>query len=110
MADHMQRAPAFVFESARQARDFAGWLDQNFDEIKRAAESTTRSGRLQEIEKYSAGRILFTRFNYTTGDAAGQNLTGRPPRRPAGGSESSVPTSSSTSSSRTSPRTRRARR
>src|SRR5213079_1754152 len=77
MADHMQRAPAFLFASAREARAFAGWLDEHFDEIKQAAESTTRSGRLQEIEKYSAGRILFTRFNYTTGDAAGQNLTGK---------------------------------
>jgi hydroxymethylglutaryl-CoA reductase (NADPH) len=77
MADHMQRAPAFVFPSAREARDFSGWLDDNFDAIKAAAESTTRSGRLQEIERYSAGRILFTRFNYTTGDAAGQNLTGK---------------------------------
>src|SRR3954451_12591139 len=77
MADHMQRAPAFLFESARQARDFAGWLDEHYDDIKAAAESTTRSGKLQEIEKYSAGRILFTRFNYTTGDAAGQNLTGK---------------------------------
>jgi hydroxymethylglutaryl-CoA reductase (NADPH) len=77
MADHMQRAPAFVFASAREARDFGGWLEDNFDAIKAAAESTTRSGRLQEIERYSAGRILFTRFNYTTGDAAGQNLTGK---------------------------------
>src|SRR4051812_11888348 len=77
MADHMQRAPAFLFESAREARDFAGWLDANYDDIKAAAESTTRSGRLQEIEKYTAGRILYTRFNYTTGDAAGQNLTGK---------------------------------
>jgi hydroxymethylglutaryl-CoA reductase (NADPH) len=77
MADHMQRAPAFLFASAREARDFAGWLDDSFDDIKAAAESTTRSGKLQEIEKYSAGRILYTRFNYTTGDAAGQNLTGK---------------------------------
>jgi hydroxymethylglutaryl-CoA reductase (NADPH) len=77
MADHMQRAPAFLFASAREARDFAGWLDEHFDEIKQAAEATTRSGKLQEIEKYSAGRILYTRFNYTTGDAAGQNLTGK---------------------------------
>src|SRR3954468_5008264 len=77
MADHMQRAPAFLFESAREARTFAGWLDENFDEIKAAAETTTRSGKLQEIERYSAGRILYTRFNYTTGDAAGQNLTGK---------------------------------
>src|SRR3954466_6784744 len=77
MADHMQRAPAFLFASAREARAFAGWLDDHFDEIKAAAETTTRSGKLQDIERYSAGRILFTRFNYTTGDAAGQNLTGK---------------------------------
>src|SRR3954468_3477916 len=32
--DHMQRAPAFVFRSAREARDFAGWIDEHFDEIK----------------------------------------------------------------------------
>src|SRR6266576_5827753 len=33
MADHMQRAPAFLFPSAREARDFAGWLDEHFDDI-----------------------------------------------------------------------------
>ncbi|TML98703.1 MAG: hydroxymethylglutaryl-CoA reductase [Actinobacteria bacterium] len=77
MADHMQRAPAFLFASAREARAFADWLDEHFAEIKTAAEETTRSGRLVEIEKYTASRILYTRFNYTTGDAAGQNLTGK---------------------------------
>jgi hydroxymethylglutaryl-CoA reductase (NADPH) len=75
--DRMQRAPAFLFPSAREARTFAAWLDEHFDDIKRAAEATTRSGRLQDIEQYPASRILFTRFNYTTGDAAGQNLTGK---------------------------------
>ena len=75
--DAMQRAPAFVFPSAREARAFGEWLDEHFDEIKAAAESTTRAGRLRDIEQYSASRILFTRFNYTTGDAAGQNLTGK---------------------------------
>jgi len=77
MADHMQRAPAFLFASAREARTFSGWLVERFDEIKAAAETTTRSGKLREIERYSAGRILYTRFNFTTGDAAGQNLTGK---------------------------------
>ena len=75
--DHMQRAPAFIFPDARGARDFGVWLDENFDAIKAAAEETTTSGKLKEIEQYSASRILFTRFNYTTGDAAGQNLTGK---------------------------------
>ncbi len=75
--DHMQRAPAFLFHSAREARDFDRWLGEAFAEIKSVAESTTSTGRLQEIERYAAGRILYTRFNYTTGDAAGQNLTGK---------------------------------
>jgi hydroxymethylglutaryl-CoA reductase (NADPH) len=75
--DRMQRAPAFVFPSAREARAFGAWLDDHFEEIRQAAEATTRSGKLQDIEQYSASRMLFTRFNYTTGDAAGQNLTGK---------------------------------
>ncbi len=75
--DRMQRAPCFLFASAREARAFGQWLVESFDEIKAVAESTTRSGRLQEIEQYSASRMLFTRFNFTTGDAAGQNLTGK---------------------------------
>ena len=66
-----------MFASAREARAFGLWLTDHFEEIRTAAESTTRSGKLQDIEQYSASRILFTRFNYTTGDAAGQNLTGK---------------------------------
>lgn len=75
--DAMQRAPSFIFPSAREARSFGVWLIEHFDEIKKAAETTTSTGRLRDIEQYSAGRILYTRFNYTTGDAAGQNLTGK---------------------------------
>src|SRR3954452_12773039 len=75
--DRMQRAPAFIFPSAREARAFGAWLEEHFDDIKAAAEPRPRSARLQDIEQSSASRILFTRFNYTTGDAAGQNLTGK---------------------------------
>jgi hydroxymethylglutaryl-CoA reductase (NADPH) len=75
--DRMQRAPAFLFPSAREARAFGEWLREHFDEVREAAEATTTSGRLVDIEQYSAGRMRYTRFNYTTGDAAGQNLTGK---------------------------------
>jgi hydroxymethylglutaryl-CoA reductase (NADPH) len=77
LEDAMQRAPAFVFESAREARAFGAWLAGHFAEVKQAAESSTRTGQLRGIEQYAASRILFTRFDYTTGDAAGQNLTGK---------------------------------
>jgi len=75
--DRMQRAPVFIFESAREVRDFCAWLDEHHDEIREAAEATTKSGKLIDIDRYTSGRMLYTRFNYTTGDAAGQNLTGK---------------------------------
>tara|TARA_R110000823_G_scaffold210224_13_gene340567 strand:- start:25360 stop:26550 length:1191 start_codon:yes stop_codon:yes gene_type:complete len=73
----MQRAPVFVFPSAREARDFGLWLTENFDAVKAVAESTTSVGKLLEIEQYNAHNMVFTRFDYSTGDAAGQNMTSR---------------------------------
>lgn len=75
--DRMQRAPVFVFESARGVKDFSAWLDEHLAEIAAAAEETTKSGRLLDVQKFSAARMLYTRFNYSTGDAAGQNMTGK---------------------------------
>ena len=75
--DVMQRAPAFGFDSARQARDFGQWVTGHFAEIKQVADATTRTGRLRGIEQFSASRFLFLRFNFSTGDAAGQNMVGK---------------------------------
>lgn len=75
--DRMQRAPVFVLDSALAARDLAGWIDAHSDEIRDAAEATTSVGRLIEIERYHVGPLLYLRFDYTTGDAAGQNMVGR---------------------------------
>ncbi|MDH3553802.1 MAG: hydroxymethylglutaryl-CoA reductase, partial [Gammaproteobacteria bacterium] len=68
--DAMQRAPVFVFDDAREAREFGKWITGNFDAIKEHAESSTRFGKLINIEQYAASRFLFLRFNFTTGDAA----------------------------------------
>lgn len=75
--DAMQRAPAFLFESAREARDFVLWLDARVEDIRGVAESTTSTGKLRDIQRFIASRFVYTRFNYTTGDAAGQNMTGK---------------------------------
>ena len=77
MDDRMQRAPVFGFDSAREALAFGKWVTANFDTIKREAEATTRTGRLIDIQQFSASRFMFLRFNFTTGDAAGQNLAGK---------------------------------
>lgn len=78
--DAMQRAPVFVFESAREAHKFGFWIKENFDEIKLRAESTTSIGKLRDIQQFPASRFLYLRFNYTTGDAGGQNMVGKATR------------------------------
>lgn len=73
----MQRAPVFHFEDARGAREFGAWLTANFAGVKTASETTTSIGKLSHIEQYSVGPMRYLRFNYTTGDAAGQNMCGK---------------------------------
>jgi hydroxymethylglutaryl-CoA reductase (NADPH) len=73
----MQRCPVFIFDDARQAREFGVWIDENFAGIKAAGEATTRSAKLKHIRQYAIGPARHLRFNYTTGDAAGQNMTGK---------------------------------
>jgi hydroxymethylglutaryl-CoA reductase (NADPH) len=73
----MQRSPVFILDDAKKAREFGDWIKANFDQIKEVAETTTRSGKLINIGQYSIGPLRNLRFNYTTGDAAGQNMTGK---------------------------------
>lgn len=77
VGEYMQRSPAFLFDDALAARDFGHWVEAHFTEIKQAAETTTHVGHLINIYQYAVGPMRHLRFNYTTGDAAGQNLTGK---------------------------------
>lgn len=73
----MQRAPVFVMRDARAARDLARWVVDHEDQLRAEAEATSRFARLQSITRYQTGRMLFLRFSYTTGDAAGQNMVSK---------------------------------
>ncbi len=77
VADAMQRAPVFVFRNARAGREFANWVQANVAEIRAVAEATSKVARLQYIDPYLASKFVYLRFNYSTGDAAGQNMVGR---------------------------------
>ncbi len=73
----MQRAPVFLFDSALEARDFGQWLRDNIDALRGVVRKAVDVPRLTEIEQYAVANMLYTRFCYTTGDAAGQNMTGK---------------------------------
>jgi len=77
VADAMQRAPVFVFRNARAGREFVNWVQANLADIRAAAEATSSVARLQHIDPYVANNFVYLRFNFSTGDAAGQNMVGR---------------------------------
>lgn len=75
--DAMQRAPVFMLGDAMQAREFGAWVVENIGQIRLFAEATTRVGKLRNIDQFAVGPVRYLRFNFTTGDAAGQNMTGK---------------------------------
>jgi hydroxymethylglutaryl-CoA reductase (NADPH) len=76
-ADCMQRAPVFVFDSAREARAFRDWVEEHVSEIRAHAEATSHVAKLLYIDPYLSNKFAYLRFNFATGDAAGQNMVGR---------------------------------
>ena len=60
----MQRSPVFEFHDALEARNFGEWIETHFEEIKRAAESTTSVGKLTRITQYAVGPLLYLRYDY----------------------------------------------
>ncbi len=74
---YMQRAPVFHFADARAARDFGAWVDAHARDIRAAAEETTSVGKLSHVQRFNVAQMVFLRFNYETGDAAGQNMAGK---------------------------------
>ena len=75
--DCMQRAPVFVFDNARGARDFRAWVQDNMEAIAHEAEATSSVAKLLFIDTFLSNKFAYLRFNYSTGDAAGQNMVGR---------------------------------
>jgi hydroxymethylglutaryl-CoA reductase (NADPH) len=77
VGDAMQRAPVFVFRDARGSRAFVDWVIKHYDKIKEESEATSSVAKLLYIDPYLSNKFAYLRFNYTTGDAAGQNMVGR---------------------------------
>ncbi|HEY9206856.1 MAG TPA: hydroxymethylglutaryl-CoA reductase (NADPH) [Candidatus Methanoperedens sp.] len=74
--DGMTRAPVFRAKDIIGAKRLVDWVRdaENFQRLKKEAEETTNFGRLLAIEPFVAGRSVFLRFHYDTGDAMGMNM------------------------------------
>ncbi|HEY3568885.1 MAG TPA: hydroxymethylglutaryl-CoA reductase, partial [Thermoanaerobaculia bacterium] len=73
-ADENRVAPLFPLPDVAAALAFAREVEASFAEIRAAAESTTRHGRLLRVEPRPLGREVAVHFVYSTGDAHGMNM------------------------------------
>lgn len=72
--ESVSRAPAFVFETSAEACRFVVWALSQFDFFKDKAAATTSHGRLIDVGCTVEGNHVYLNFEYTTGDASGQNM------------------------------------
>jgi len=72
--DGVTRAPAFAFATLHEAGQFIAWTLEHMDAIRAVGESTTRHGKLKDMRVTLEGNHVYLIFEYTTGDAAGQNM------------------------------------
>ncbi len=72
--ESVTRAPGFVFETAIEACRFVVWAVERFDEFKQIAATTTSHGELKDMGSTIEGNHVYLNFEFTTGDAAGQNM------------------------------------
>jgi hydroxymethylglutaryl-CoA reductase (NADPH) len=77
VGDNMQRAPVFGFADAADARQFADWLKARTEKLREVCTESDRFVELKYVDYYLASRFCYTRFNFTTGDAAGMNMVGK---------------------------------
>ncbi len=75
ISDCMTRAPAIKAESASKALEIKRYIENNFDDLKEIAESTTSHGKLIKINPILiVGNYIYPRFVYSTGDSMGMNM------------------------------------
>jgi hydroxymethylglutaryl-CoA reductase (NADPH) len=70
----MSRAPGFAFARLEEAGAFVAWAVSHLEEFAREAEATTRHGRLIDMRVALEGNHVYLNFEFTTGDASGQNM------------------------------------
>jgi hydroxymethylglutaryl-CoA reductase (NADPH) len=70
----MTRAPVFAADSIIHAKQVADWVAAHCDDLRAAAESTTKHGKMTNVVTYIAGTSVFVRIEFDTKDAMGMNM------------------------------------
>jgi hydroxymethylglutaryl-CoA reductase (NADPH) len=74
VSEGVSRAPGFAFRNIEEAGRFVVWVLAQQDAFRKAAEATTRHGRLADVRFTIEGNHVYLILEFTTGSAAGQNM------------------------------------
>ncbi len=72
--ESVSRAPCFVFDRLIDAGQFLAWVIPHYDRLQEVAASTSRYCQLLDLRTTVIGKEVYLGFEFTTGDAAGQNM------------------------------------
>jgi hydroxymethylglutaryl-CoA reductase (NADPH) len=70
----VQRTPAWKFETLVEVGQFIQWLLGQLEHFKEIVNANSRYTRLQEVKINMEGNHVLTVFEFTCGEAAGQNM------------------------------------
>lgn len=72
--ESLNRSPAFAFETLAEAGQFLQWTLTRLDRFREIVATSSRHARLLEIGATGEGNHIYLNLEFTTGDAAGQNM------------------------------------
>ena len=75
IAQRMIRVPLFVMNSLDSALFFSDWLKSHVPELQAAVAKVSHHAMLSSVDITLSGRVVHASFVFSTGDAAGQNMT-----------------------------------
>lgn len=75
ISSRMIRAPQFEFANVDEAILFTQWISSHLEALKKKTKDHSNHAELLELDTKVFGKTAHIRFIYSTGDAAGQNMT-----------------------------------
>ena len=74
LTEGVHRTPSFIFENFLEVSQFFVWVMEHLNVFKGIASQHTAHGKLEDIQSNILGNQITLIFEYTTGDASGQNM------------------------------------
>lgn len=74
LTEGVSRAPGFIFNDLIESGQFVIWVVEHYEDFKGIVKNCTTHGQLEDVRITMEGNHVYLNFEYTTGDAAGQNM------------------------------------